>query len=99
MGKNLQELGLKDEALPTGGQDLADLPDFGSFRTPPQPGPFRFKLPTDMSAIWDVYDVPAMSPPQRIRAQFDRDHPLLIVQSVNKKYDGEPFETRLSNQE
>jgi hypothetical protein len=40
-----------------------------------------------------------LKPPQRVRAVFDRDHPLLIIQSLNKRYDGEPFETRLSNQE
>ena len=99
MGKSLQELGLKDEALPTAGQDLSDLPEFGAFRIPPQPGPFRFKLPGDMSAIYDVFDTPQLTPPQRIRAVFDRDHPLLIVQSLNNRYNGEPFETRLSNQE
>jgi hypothetical protein len=99
MGKSLSDLGLKDEPLPTAGQDLADLPEFGSFREPPQPGPFRFKLPADLSAIWDVYDTPQKTPPQRIRMVLDRDHPLLIIQSVGAKYNGDPFETRLSNEE
>ena len=44
MGKSLQDLGLKDEVLPTAGQALADLPEFGSFREPPQPGAYRFQL-------------------------------------------------------
>jgi hypothetical protein len=99
MGKSLQDLGLKDEALPTAGQALADLPEFGTFREPPQPGSYRFQLPDDLSAIWDVYDTPAKQPPQRIRAMFDKDHPLLIVQSPGGKMNNEPFETRISNEE
>jgi len=99
MGKSLQDLGLKEEALPTAGQALADLPEFGTFREPPQPGSYRFRLPDDLSSIWDVYDTPAKTPPQRIRAIFDRDHPLQIVQSPGGRSNGEPFETRISNEE
>lgn len=100
MGKSLQDLGLKEESLPTGGQALADLPEFGTFREPPQPGSYRFKLPTDLSAIWDVFDSTRVTPPgQRIRAIFDREHPLLITQSPQGKENGNPFETRLSNEE
>lgn len=99
MGKSLQELALKEEALPTAGQDLADLPEFGQFREPPQPGSYRFQLPDDLSAIWDVYDTPTKVPPQRVRAIFDKDAPLMIVQSLGGHYNGQPFETRLSNEE
>lgn len=97
MSKSLEDLGLKDEALPTAGQDLADLPEFGTFEPPPQPGPFRFKLPGDLSAIYDVYDVANKG--QRISAIFDREHPLLIVQSLGGKYNGQPFQTRINNNE
>jgi hypothetical protein len=99
MGKSLNDLGLQTEQLPTAGQELADLPEFGSFRLPPQPGAFRFKLPADLSSVWEVFDTPALKPPQRIRAVFDRDHPLVIVQSPQNKYQGDPFETRVSNAE
>ena len=99
MAKSLQDLGLREEALPTAGQALADLPDFGSFREPPQPGAYRFRLPADLSAIWDVYDTPNKVPGQRIRALFDKDHPLLIVQSPGGRANNEPFETRISNEE
>ena len=99
MGKSLQDLGLKEEALPTAGQALADLPDFGQFRDPPQPGAYRFQLPDDLGSIWDVYDTPSKTPPQRIRAIFDRDHPLLIVQSPGGRANNDPFETRMSNEE
>jgi len=99
MGKTLQDLGLQAENLPTAGQELDSLPEFGRFTPPPQPGAFRFKLPGDLSTIWEVFDTPDKKPPQRVRAVFDRDHPLLIVQSPQHKYNGEPFETRISNSE
>jgi hypothetical protein len=101
VGKSIQELAgeLKDEVLPTSGQDLDDLPIFGSFTPPPPPGAYRFQLPADLSAIWDLFDTPEKTPPQRVKATFDRDHPLLIVQSPQGKSNNEPFETRLTNNE
>jgi hypothetical protein len=96
----LEDLGLKDEPLPTAGQDLTDLPEFGSFDPPPQPGPFRFKLPMDLGAIYDVFDGSGIAQgQQRVRAVFDREHPLLIEQSLGGKYNGQPFQTRISNNE
>lgn len=97
--KSLQELGLKDEGTVVTGDTLADLPVFGTFTPPPQPGPFRFKLPTDLTTCYEVYDTPTKTPPQRVRLIFDQDHPLEILQSVGGKYNGQPFQTRLSNEE
>ena len=101
MPKSIQELAgeLKDDVLPTSGQGLDDLPTFGSFTPPPPPGAYRFELPRDLSAIWDLFDTPEKTPPQRVKATFDRDHPLVIVQSPQGKSNGEPFETRLTNNE
>jgi|SRR5262245_34638580 len=101
MSKSIQELTaqLKDEVLPTAGQDLDDLPEFGAFTPPPPPGAYRFKTPGDLSSVWDLIDVPDKNPPQRVKLTFDRDHPLLIVQSPQGKSNGEPFETRLTNNE
>jgi hypothetical protein len=101
MSKSIQELAgqLKDEALPTAGQDLDDLPTFGGFTPPPPPGAYRFALPKDLNSVWDLFDVPDKQPPQRVRLTFDRDHPLLIVQSPKGISNGEPFETRLTNNE
>lgn len=93
--KSLSELELKDEPLPAG--SLEDLPEFGSFAPPPQPGPYRFKLPSDLSKVWDVFDVTGKG--QRVKAIFDRDNPLLIVQSFDGKANGDTFHTRLSNLE
>lgn len=101
MGRTLQDLAsqLKDEPLPTAGQELDDLPTFGSFSPPPPSGAYRFKLPLDLSAVWDLFDVADKTPPQRVRLALDRDHPLLITQSPQGKSNGEPFETRLTNNE
>ncbi|HEY6414999.1 MAG TPA: hypothetical protein VIX41_02135, partial [Acidimicrobiales bacterium] len=88
-----------DEPLPTAGEDLEDLPLFGTFTPPPPPGAMRFKIPSDLSNIYDVIEVPDKTPPQRIRVTFDRDHPLLIVQSPQGRSNGEPFEARLTNNE
>ena len=98
MGKSLDELGLKNEVLPTAGQDLASLPEFGGWEPPPQPGPFRFKLPTDLSSLYDVFAA-RNGIGERIKLIFDREHPLLIVQSLGGKYNGQPFQTRLTNAE
>jgi hypothetical protein len=70
MGKTLQELagGLKTENLPTAGETLDDLPQFGTFQPPPPPGAYRFKLPMDLGAVWDTFDVPDKQPPQRVKA-------------------------------
>src|SRR5262245_66193120 len=92
MAKIRQVLVLLDVALPTPGQKLDDLPDFGRWTPPPPPGQYRFKLPRDLSRIWDTFDTPDKTPPQRVKAQFDRDSPLLIVQSPENKHNGEPFE-------
>jgi hypothetical protein len=101
MSKSIQELAgqLKDEKLPTAGQELDDLPTFGGFTPPPPPGAYRFELPKDLNAVWDLFDVPDKKPPQRVRLTFDRDHPLLIIQSPKNASNGEPFETRLTNNE
>jgi hypothetical protein len=99
MSKSLQDLNLKDEGTVVPGDALADLPTFGNFVPPPQPGPFRFKLPANLTSCYDVYDTPSKVPPQRVRILFDSDHPLEITQSTGGKYNGTPFQTRMSNEE
>lgn len=97
--KSLQELELKDEGTVVPGDALADLPTFGNFTPPPQPGAFRFKLPANLNSCYEAYDTPTKVPPQRVRILFDGDHPLEITQSQGAKYNGTPFQTRLSNEE
>jgi hypothetical protein len=95
--KSLEQLGLKREALPPQGEDLADLPDFGSFAPPPPPGPYRFQLPANLSTIYDLIDINGKG--QRIKAVFDKDEPLVITQAKDPARKGDPFETRLTNNE
>jgi hypothetical protein len=97
--KSLQELGLKEEGQVVAGDSLADLPTFGTFTPPPQPGSYRFRLPKDLTTCYEAYDTPSKNPPQRVRIIFDQDHPLEIAQSVGGKHNGEVFLTRLSNEE
>jgi hypothetical protein len=94
-GKSLSELTdlLKDEPIAV--LNVEDLPDFGSWAPPPQPGPYRFKLPANLANIFDIYEDKGK---QYIRAIFDKDAPLLIVQDVRQKHVGEAFQTRLTNQ-
>jgi hypothetical protein len=94
-GKSLSELTdlLKDEPIAV--LNVEDLPDFGSWAPPPQPGPYRFKLPANLSNIFELYEDKGT---QHIRAIFDKDAPLLIVQDVRQKQVGNAFQTRLTNQ-
>lgn len=94
-GKGLQDLGLKDEAMPA--QSFDDLPEFGGFTPPPQPGPYRFQLPGNLSKVWEVYDWADKG--QRLRMLLDKDAPLLIVQSPGGRSNNDTFQTRISNQE
>lgn len=94
-GKGLSDLGLKDEVLPA--QSFDDLPEFGGFTPPPQPGPYRFQLPGNLSRVWEAYDYGDKG--QRLRMLLDKDAPLLIVQSPGGKANGDTFQTRISNQE
>jgi len=99
-GKSLSDLAdtLRDEPMPILNAD--DLPDFGTWAPPPQPGPYRFKLPPDLTKIWEPYEETTTNgkSSQYVRAIFDKDAPLQIIRSVGGKHNLEPFHTRLSNQ-
>jgi len=99
MGKSLSDLNLKDETLPMAGQGLDDLPQFGQFAPPPQPGPMRFKLPADLTNVWDTFEAANKTPSTRVSMVFDAQAPLLIVQSAGGRYNNEPFQTKLNNNE
>lgn len=95
-GKSLQDLGLKDETLPV--SDLSDIPEFGTYTPPPQPGRYRFKLPLDLSAVYDVMDT---DKGQRLKVIFDAEHPLTIIQTPahRTEYMGTTFQTQVSGRE
>lgn len=94
---SLESLGLGKEQLE--GAEFADIPEnLGqSFPDPPQPGVYRFRLPTagQMKAIWATVD--STNYGQRLNAIFEDDAELIIVQSPNHEHDGEGFRWRLSN--
>ncbi len=87
-GKSLSELDLNDEQMPAVNAD--DLPEFGGWQPPPQPGPFRFQLPPSMEKVWDKTDKGILV------AKFDKDNPLVIHWSPTGQHVGETFTTRLS---
>lgn len=98
----LNELGLTPEAVgdPI---DYANLPEQmgGTYPDPPYPGSYRFKLPADLSAVWETFTANSVTTPNktRISAVFDEAHPLTIVQSPGGKENGSPFQTKISNAE
>jgi len=91
-GKGLQDLGLKEEKLPELTYD--DMPDFGAFTPPPQPGKYRFKLPMDLSRVYDTFDA---NEKQHLQVIFDKDAPLQIMQAKDASLVGEPFQVRLNS--
>lgn len=95
-GKGLQDLGLKDEKLPE--QTFDDLPEFGGFAPPPQPGAYRWRLPSSgvLARAWETVDT---DKGQRLKLLLDKDAPLTIVQSPGGKINGDTFQTRLTTQE
>lgn len=96
----LNDLGLTNEQVGEA-LDYTTMPDqFGGFAPPPPPGPYRFKLPADLSGIWDTFDYLKGNPPgKRLSAVFDDAHPLTILQSPGAEHDGEPFTTKITNAE
>ena len=99
MPKAPHELNLGSEAIEGVTSDA--LPEqFGSRPDPPQPGPYRFRLPEDLSAIYETIERTVRDKVvTRIEAQFDEQHPLTIVQSPKGAHNDEPFETRINNAE
>lgn len=96
----LSDLGLSPEAV---GEtlDYGSMPDqLGSYTPLIQPATYRFRLPKDLSGVWDKFEhTNTNKPGTRIRAVFDDNNPLIIVQSPGGEHDGEPFTTRISNAE
>lgn len=74
---NINELALKEETIVP---DYEAIPEeFGSFTPPPQPGTYVFKLPEDLSSVWETFDATISGEKkQRIRAVLRDEHSLLI---------------------
>lgn len=100
MAKSLAELGLKEEQLPTA--DLSEIPELGSYTPPPQPGRYRFRLPANMTQVFDTIDATVNGVQvQRIKVIFDQEKPLMIVQTPahRTEYLNTPFTTQISGRE
>lgn len=97
----LSDLGLTTEAVGEA-LDYSTMPDQmgGGFPDPPYPGAYRFKFPKRLDDLWEVFDHTKGTPPgKRIRAKFDENHPLTIIQSPGGVENGNPFQTSISNAE
>ena len=92
-GKGLQELGLKNEVMPE--QSYDDLPEFGQYKDPPQPGPYRFQMPGDVEKCFDLIDHETQG--QRLKLLLDKDAPLRIAQSPGGTLNNDTFQTQLTN--
>jgi len=92
---SLNDLKLGNDALE--GADFDSIPEnIGqSFPDPPQPGKYRFRLPTNLNMIWSTVETEKHG--TRINAIFEDDSALVIVQSPGQAKDGEDFRYRLSN--
>lgn len=86
--------------------DAVELPEevpeqFGTFTPPPQPGPYRLRLPSNLGKIWDLVDVRSEVVKKKLGgadkaliASFSDDFPLIITQSRGDNV-GEAFLTRI----
>lgn len=92
----LTELNLGKDPI-AGEDNLGNLPEqFGGFTPPPQPGAYRFQLPS-AAAMADCWDTVNSTDGQRIVAKFRDGAELLIVQSPGGQKNGETFATSVSN--
>ena len=94
----LSELTLKADTIPG---DFDTLPEqLGVFTDPPQPGSYRFKMPSQgaLEECWgDPFD--NKEGQQRIAALHRDGAELTITQSPNGRYNGDLFDTRVTNAE
>ncbi len=89
---NINELGLTNEKIDVSYDEVPEQFGGGTFTPPPYPGTYRFKLPPDLSDIWETFQakVPTSDSRQtRVRAVFDPDHPIKIQQSMNGGVDND----------
>lgn len=99
-GRRLDELNLGSDKI--AGLTEDELPEqMGQFADPPQPGPYRFRFPADMTGLFDTIQVHESDNPDvevtRLNVIFDAESPLEIVQSPGGTENGTPFQCRISN--
>jgi len=107
MGKSIEQLGLKAEALPQVAPDA--IPDeFGPASPPFYPGQYRFKLPPNLTQCWEkievkvndqgVVDRNGTKTAERVSLVLDSADPLVIEAPAD--FAGQAFNTtRITNVE
>lgn len=81
--------------------DYEDVPEqFGGFTPIPPPGTYRFRLPGDLSNVWEQFDATINEKKvKRLRANFEGTVALEITQSKSGEQTGDSFRCRISNAE
>ena len=91
----INDLDLGDDKLQV---DYDNVPEqIEGFGPPPPPGTYRFRLPSDLSVVWDTFDATNLG--KRLAAVFQGENSLTITQSPTGDYDGASFRTRITNAE
>lgn len=94
---NINELELKNEVILTEDIGLDELPEeLGPFTPPPQPGPYRFRLPADLTEVWSKFDT---DEGERISAYFADDAALEITQSKSGQETGSTLRVGINNRQ
>lgn len=90
---NLKDLNLTNEQV---GEDLdyAGIKPMGSYAPPLPPGPVRLRLPAKMGDIWESVVKDGKT---YLKAVFDQNAPLIVVQATDTNTIGDPYNARLTN--
>jgi len=79
--------------------DFNNMPaQMGSYPDPPPPGGYRFEIPALSIANFEEREDKEDAKKKWLQVAFDQNAPLTIVQSKGDVQNGDPFQTRLSNQ-
>jgi len=92
---NINELVLKADEVEV---DFADMPEpGGQFTPPPQPGSYKFTLPSDLTNIWEKIET--RDGKDRVKAVFDFDNALMYTSIRNSAIQEQPWTTNITNVE
>lgn len=95
---------LRDEPVAEGPANWEDIPEQrGAFAPLPQPGTFSFELPANIDDAYGKVPESLVASfnlkGDRAEVRFDAEHPLVIVESRDGKYNGQNFDTSVNTVE